>query len=251
MIIFGLLLAGGVSAFAFKNLQSKRNLIITNKKKSSLVSSNKINNNGYDDIKEIRHSYKSSLYAISLVSAGSLFYPPIILAGLPILGYGVFNFFLALKKSKEKEIQSPMVVFEIVSIFASLLTKHFFYSALLLLLAFLRRDFLLKTGNLLSYYSSLDNTVPQNVWIIRDNAELEMNIRDLQSSDIIVGRSGEVILIEGEIIEGEAQIKQFCLERRMKVFHKAIGDRVHPFTSIDSGCIHIKIICSDWSKVPC
>lgn len=247
MINFSLILVGGISAFAWKQISNKRKQrsTLTDKclpeQNSNLIHVNNGNIKEYDDVKEIRHNYKSSLYAIALVSAGSLFFRPIILLGLPVVGYSLAGFLNALKHSPKKEIRSPFVIFEILGVFATLFTQHFFYLSLLLALGLLRRGVLLKTGGLVNYYSSRDFNASTSVWVIREQVELEVLVKELQEGDIVVGRAGETILTEGEVIKGKALIKQFSLQRRMKDIEKNVGDEVYPFTAIISGVIHIRV----------
>ncbi|MGB0848553.1 MAG: hypothetical protein ACPGSM_17615 [Thiolinea sp.] len=246
MINFTLILAGGISAYAWNKIyKRKKQRSVPARYHSSVKDSGLLSidqsSPAYDDVEEVKHSYRSSLYAIALVSAGSLFYRPIMLIGLPVLGYGLMGFLKALKHSPKKEVRSPLVVFEMIGVSATLLTQHYFYLSLLLTIGLFRREFVLKTGNLINYYSVHNGNVPTNVWVIRDEVELEVSARELKAGDVVVGRVGETILIEGEVLKGNASVRQFSLQRKMKNIDKEVGDKVYPFTVIDSGTLHINV----------
>ncbi len=245
MINLALILIGGISAFALARADSKKKLKSaapeTPESDQGIVTLSRQGEKDYDDVKEVKQFYKSSLYAVALVSAGSLFYYPIVLLGLPILGYNAFGFAKALKNSSKNEIKSPLVVFEMISLFATTITQHYFSLSLLLLFGFLRRDILLKTGGLINHYSALEGKVSASVWVLRDEVEIEVPINHLKDKDVVVGRAGETIFTEGEVVGGSAVIKQFCLKRKMKMLRKNTGDRVYPFTFIEDGSIQIRI----------
>lgn len=246
MINFTLILFGGVSAYAWKkinNRRKQRNIPARYQKpakRSGLVSISQ-SAADYDDVEEIKYSYRSSLYAIALVSAGSIFYRPIMIIGLPLLGYSLAGFFDALRHSPQKEVRSPLVIFEMIGVSATLLTQQFFYLSLLLTIGLFRREFLLKTGNLVSHYSVHNGLVPTRVWVIRDEIELEVSVKELLPGDTVVGRTGETILIEGKVVKGSASVQQFSLRRKMKNINKEVGDKVYPFTVIESGTLHINV----------
>jgi cation transport ATPase len=78
------------------------------------------------------------------------------------------------------------------------------------------------------------------VWTLRDGAEIETAVSDLQDGDIIVLHAGETVMVEGKIVEGSGIIRQFSLRKQMKLINKHMDDKVFPFTQLESGCVHVQ-----------
>ena len=246
MINFTLVLVGGISIYAWKKINNRKkqhNVLAHHQKNIKHAGATSIDQHivEYDDVEEVKYSYRSSLYAIALVSAGSIFYRPIMLLGLPLLGYSLAGFVDALKHSTPKEVKSPLVIFEMVGVSATLLTQQFFYLSLLLTVGLFRREFLLKTGNVVNHYSIHNGRVSTRIWVVRDDIELEISVKELQAGDVVVGRAGETILVEGKVVKGKASVQQFSLQRKMKNIDKVVGDKVYPFTVIENGTLHINV----------
>jgi Cu2+-exporting ATPase len=89
----------------------------------------------------------------------------------------------------------------------------------------------------------LTNTLeqlPSMVWCLRDNVEIEISLDNVHINDIIVVTIGEIIPIDGTIINGNAMIDQHALTGEQQPAEKSIGERVLASTLVISGKIWIK-----------
>jgi heavy metal translocating P-type ATPase len=82
---------------------------------------------------------------------------------------------------------------------------------------------------------------PYNVWILKDNAEIEVPIESLQRHDIVIVNTGEVIPVDGFIVDGIATIDQHALTGESQPAEKGVGDRVYASTILITGRIYIRV----------
>lgn len=196
----------------------------------------------FDDVGEMRHYQRISWYALAFTASGWLFYPPASLLAAPLLGYNSYNFLKALGYSSVPQRRSALTVFEIIGVSTTLLTGKPMATSFVMLFAFIRRNMLLQAGNIsnnLSPSMALEYQRHQ-YWVLREGAEIEVLGSQLKDSDIVVFNSGDVITIEGVVVSGEGTVRQFSLNKKMKLVCKTLGEKVYPFTYLQSGNIQIK-----------
>lgn len=207
---------------------------------SGLVEEN--NSRSFDDVGELRHYQRVSWYALAFTSSGWLFYPPAALLAAPLMGYNAYNFLRTLGQSNASQRKSALTIFELIGISATLSTGKPMAASVVMLFAFIRRNMLLQAGNISNNLSPETALRFQNhhYWVLRDGVEIEVLGSQLQNSDVVVFSSGDVITIEGVVVYGEGEVRQFGLNKKMKMLHKAVGDKVYPFTHLQAGKLQIK-----------
>jgi Cu2+-exporting ATPase len=82
---------------------------------------------------------------------------------------------------------------------------------------------------------------PSKVWILKEAIEIEIPLEALHVNDIVVIRTGEVVPIDGIIIEGMATIDQHALTGEAIPAEKVVCDQVFAATILVSGQIHVKV----------
>ena len=80
----------------------------------------------------------------------------------------------------------------------------------------------------------------RKAWILRDEAEIEINLMDLQSTDIAVLHAGDIIRMNGVVVKGEGMVKQFALTGGLQVIPKQEGDPVFSYTELAAGDLFIR-----------
>lgn len=196
----------------------------------------------FDDVGELHHYQQVAWYALALSAASSWFFPPIALMSLPLLGYNGYHYYRILRHSDPAERRTPLAVFELIGITASLLTARVVPASLLFLLSFGTRKWLLQAGNI-SNNIGLKNAVNpylSKVWVLRNEAEIEISVPELQPDDVVILHPGDTVTIPGTVVRGSGMVSQFSLRKYMKKVPKSIGDQVYPFTKIASGHLHIQ-----------
>ncbi|CAA6819575.1 MAG: E1-E2 ATPase-associated domain protein [uncultured Thiotrichaceae bacterium] len=249
MIQFGIILtAGGIACALWRDYRKKQRF----NKQAALPNVTGIlpspdeastQNDVYDDVGEVHHYQQVSWYALALTASGTWFYPPIKLISTPLLGYTTYYFFKTINKSDRGTQKSPMTIFEGVSIMGSLVLGSTMATALLLIMSFSIRKLLLQAGNISNNvgFSKPIGKHHTKVWVLRDGAEVEMLVSELQDDDQVVLHAGDTIMLHGHVIEGQAEILQFSLRKKMKMIEKNSGDQVHPFTKLASGHLLVQL----------
>lgn len=78
---------------------------------------------------------------------------------------------------------------------------------------------------------------PKTATIIRDGAEVEVSIEQVQQGDIFVVRPGENVPVDGVVLEGHSAINESALTGESIPVDKAVGDTVSAATVNQSGFI--------------
>jgi Cu2+-exporting ATPase len=78
------------------------------------------------------------------------------------------------------------------------------------------------------------------VWTLHEGAEIEIPLNELEAQDIVVLHGGDLVLIEGTVVNGQGIVRQYSLQKKLKSVPKQSGDRVFPFTQLESGCLYIQ-----------
>jgi cation transport ATPase len=249
MIHLGLLLlVGGVTAAIVRDKKNKKNLQVNHQylptPSGEVVSENassKREEMVFDDVAELEHYQRVSWYGLALTTSGVLFYPPVSLVSLPLLGYNAYHFFKTLKHSSPEDRKSAIVIFECIGVFGTLLVARPVAASLVMAFAYTKRNFLLQAGNISNNMNPSQLLQMRNVkvWVLRDGVEVESLVSELQEEDTVVFHQGDTLTIEGIVVEGVGEVNQFSLEKKMKTVPKKDGDRVFPFTLLKSGCLHV------------
>lgn len=196
----------------------------------------------FDDVEELDHYQHVSWYSLAFAASGSWFFAPAIWLSFPLIGYNTYHLINTIRHSDSTKQKSAMTVFELLGVTGSIISGRPVTASLLLLLSFGSRKLLLQMGNISNNMgpSGMLNSKFTTVWVLRDGAEVETTIGDLHEHDVIVLRAGETAMLKGEIVSGSGTMHQFSLRKKMKLVPKQAGDKVFPFTRLESGCLHIR-----------
>src|SRR5262249_14068381 len=82
---------------------------------------------------------------------------------------------------------------------------------------------------------------PRYVWLYRDGTEVQVSLDRLQKGDIIVVNTGEVVPVDGHVVEGMAMIDQHALTGESTPAEKGVGDRVFAATVMVAGKIFVSV----------
>ena len=82
---------------------------------------------------------------------------------------------------------------------------------------------------------------PRYVWLYRDGTEIQIAMDRLEPNDMIVVNTGEVVPVDGIIIQGMAMIDQHALTGESTPAEKGVGDRVFAATLMVAGKVLIQV----------
>jgi heavy metal translocating P-type ATPase len=77
-------------------------------------------------------------------------------------------------------------------------------------------------------------------WVVIDGVEVQMTVRDIAEGAVVVLNVGDLIPVDGEIIDGELIVDQQVLTGESMPVHKEIGDTVFASTVIKDGKAYAK-----------
>jgi heavy metal translocating P-type ATPase len=82
---------------------------------------------------------------------------------------------------------------------------------------------------------------PRHVWLVKDGAEIEMPLDRLDKGDVVAVHTGEMVPVDGIVVEGLAMIDQHALTGEAIPAEKGVGDRVFASTVMVAGKIHVAV----------
>jgi len=82
---------------------------------------------------------------------------------------------------------------------------------------------------------------PRHVWLVKDGAEIEMPLDRLDKGDVVAVHTGEMVPVDGIVVEGLAMIDQHALTGEAIPVEKGVGDRVFASTVMVAGKIHVAV----------
>jgi Cu2+-exporting ATPase len=80
-----------------------------------------------------------------------------------------------------------------------------------------------------------------SVWTVMDGLEVELPVEQVQAGNLIVIQAGEMIPMDGEIVDGHASLDQRLLTGESQPAEKGPGETVFATTMVLSGRIYIRV----------
>jgi len=79
-------------------------------------------------------------------------------------------------------------------------------------------------------------------WVVRGGVEVKMRVKDLVVGDVVCLNVGNLIPVDGEVMEGEIIVDQQTLTGESFPVHKESGDTVMASTVIKDGKAYVKVV---------
>lgn len=89
--------------------------------------------------------------------------------------------------------------------------------------------------------SSLMQQQPDKIWVLKGGAEIETRLEEVVAGDIVIIRAGEVVAVDGTIVDGLAMIDQHALTGESQPVEKESGEPVFASTLLVSGQIQVEV----------
>jgi len=191
-------------------------------------------------LKHYDHHLKVSTASFGLVSIG-YFIPASMIIGLGIYLYTAFPLFkrtaLSLKNGKlGNDVLTAAIILTCLftaQYFALVAGSWFYYFA---------QKLLAKTKNhTKSTLVDVCKDLPSKVWVMDDGYEIEVPFSKLKINDIVIINMGEIVPVDGTIMEGNAIIDQHVLTGESQPVEKDQGDIVFASTLLIAGKIFVRI----------
>ncbi len=181
-----------------------------------------------------------SIGLMGLAAAGTFFYAPL----LRIAGAATLINNLPVLKELSRNLKKGRItteLLEVVSQISLLVTGYFFLATLVCFIALLDLKLLRRTEEhsqqqLIDQFSQK----PHTIWVFVDGTEVEMPLEAVRKNDFVVVNAGEVIPVDGTVVEGVATIDQHSLTGESQPVEKENGAAVFATTLVLSGRILIQ-----------
>lgn len=82
---------------------------------------------------------------------------------------------------------------------------------------------------------------PRYVWLVKDKIEIRVPLERLEKGDVVVVHTGEVVPVDGIIVDGLAMIDQHALTGEATPAEKGVGDRVFASTIMVAGKMYVAV----------
>jgi heavy metal translocating P-type ATPase len=82
---------------------------------------------------------------------------------------------------------------------------------------------------------------PRFVWMLKDGLEIQVSLDKLEKGDIVMVHTGEVVPVDGLIVEGLAMIDQQALTGESTPAEKGVGDQVFASTIMVAGKVQVAV----------
>ncbi|MFZ4535713.1 heavy metal translocating P-type ATPase [Propionivibrio sp.] len=179
--------------------------------------------------------------AFALSAAGLFLYPPLGLVSvipLALASESMFQELVRRIKNREKNI----VYLDTIGILMGIGTGFYALSALTQCFYIGSQKMLLQTRDRThKRFANLFTSKQQDVWLLKDGAEICVKLDTLQIGDLIVVNTGEIVPVDGVIVHGLVTIDQHMLTGESQPEEKAVGDRVMATTLVVAGRVTVKI----------
>jgi len=195
------------------------------------------------DASEIKldRNIKRSIGLMGLSLVGTWFYAPL----LPIAGVATLYIFIPVFKKlfqdlKKKQITTELI--ETVSVVSLLATGYFFLAIFITFTSLLCQKLLTRTEQ--HSHKQLINSFcqkQQSVWVMEDGLEVEIPLEEVRQQDIVVVNAGEIIPVDGTIVEGLASVDQHSLTGESRPVEIIIGGKVYASTLVLNGRVFISV----------
>jgi len=253
LIEAGILLAAysGIRLFEkFRDKPTKKVVIIQPDRKLQLSVLEKSVDNANKKLvpdktdKQIEHQLKTSYVSLGVSTIRQFFYssPLVVFLNLGLYMYNSVPYMKESEKTllKEQKLSGQMI--DTILIIVAIATNQYFAASIIEMTYYLSGKIKAKTQD-----KSKDMLInvfeqqPRHVWVLKDNVEVEVPLEAVHINDIVVVNTGEVVPIDGTIIEGMASIDQHALTGESQPAEKSVGDQVFAATTIMTGRIHVQI----------
>jgi len=190
---------------------------------------------------KLNRNIKGSIGLMGLSLIGSWFYAPL----LPIAGVATLYIFTPVFKKLFENLKKGHItteLIEVVSVISLLASGFFFLATFITFTGLLCQKLLTQTEQ--HSHKQLINSFSQkqqSVWVVKQNSEVEIPLDAVKKQDIVVVNAGEIIPVDGIIIEGLASVDQHSLTGESKSIEKAVGGKVYASTLVLGGRILIKV----------
>jgi heavy metal translocating P-type ATPase len=191
---------------------------------------------------KVDHYLAVSSGSLGLAIIGAFLHPVFSLVSTCLGVYALVPLFRRGYRDVVKERRMSIAVVDSLGCTSVLLGGYYVLSGLGLVLFFLGRRLLIETEDrsrrdMISIFGLQQETA----WVLVDGVEIQVEIADLHPGDLAVVRAGQVIPVDGIIVQGSAKVDQRALTGESQPVERGVGEYVFAASLVLSGCLHVEV----------
>ncbi|MEN8220725.1 MAG: heavy metal translocating P-type ATPase [Pseudomonadota bacterium] len=193
--------------------------------------------------KALDYQLKVSFVSLGVSFISQFFYAPMKIVTLGLFMYNGFPYMKETETALIKKRKLDSNVIEAMTTLACLATNQYFAFSFMQMYYYLGQKITSKLedkskGLLLNVFEQQ----PRNqVWVLKDNIEIEIPLEALKINDIVIVNGGEVVPVDGIVTEGMAMVDQHALTGESQPVEKEVGDQVFAGTLMMTGRVCVKV----------
>jgi len=180
--------------------------------------------------------------ALATTGVGALTHSALSVIGLPLVAYNLYYLVRGYIASYKKKNNLATLLFESISIVATLIFGAFWLLSALMLLLFSTQRLIARTEHdAQTDFSNIFGSLADTAWVLKEGVELEVPLAQVEKNDTIVLQAGDMIPVDGLVIAGEGLVDQCLMTGESQPSEKTLGDKVLTSTLLISGGLHVKV----------
>ncbi len=180
--------------------------------------------------------------SLPLAVAAEFAFPPLLPAAAAVFAYTSIPTFKEARNVLFKEKRLGVDVLDAIVVVGCLGTMSIFPGAVLCWCLSFGRVLVKRTqDNSKKLLLNAFGKQPRYVWLYRNGVEVQVSLDKLQKDDVIVVTTGEVVPVDGHVVEGMAMIDQHALTGESTPAEKGVGDRVFASTVMVAGKVLVSV----------
>ena len=201
----------------------------------------------------ISHYLTVTSLSLGLAAIGALFYAPLGVASVPLTIYSTVPIFERVWKGLLVEGGRNRGIVQSVIIIGTLATRYYSLAALTAWLHYYftiigyrvrHLNELVSVGlehDYRQFMAQFYGAKPQSVWVMAHGIGMEVPFDQLRVGDIVMVKEGEVVPVEGTVMEGTATVSLLMATGQARQVDIKAGDRLLPSTMVISGNLCIRV----------
>ena len=180
--------------------------------------------------------------SLPLAAVAQFAMPTLLPVSAPLFAYTAIPSFRGAYEVLFKERRLGVDVLDSIVVIGCLATLHVFPGAILAWCLSVGRYLVRRTeDNSKKLLLGAFGKQPRYVWLIKDGIEIEVPRDRLDKGEIVAVHTGEMVPVDGIIVEGLAMIDQHALTGESAPAEKGVGDRVFASTVMVAGKVHVAV----------
>jgi len=201
-----------------------------------------INTDRQDDLDKLDLDLPICSVSLPIAAAAQFAFPPLLPVAAGLFVYTAIPCFKGAYEVVVKERRLGVDVLDSVVVLGCLATMQILPGAVMAWCLSLGRMLVKKTeDNSKKMLLNAFGKQPRYVWLVRDGVEIEVSLDKLAQGDIVAVHTGDMVPVDGHIVEGMAMIDQHALTGESTPAEKGVGDRVYASTILVAGKILVSV----------